>query len=441
MKYSQFNSLLKYKGEKFVLYNSFEQKFIFLDERLKEILEQKIEDNIDSLALIHPTFYDYLKDHHFLVDDNCDEVQNVMDVSKQIDENPLIYMLTINPTMNCNFKCWYCYETHVRKSRLNAVISDAIKKLIFKIGENEEIQYFNLSFFGGEPLIYFKDVKPIIDTYLSLCKETDRRPRVSFTTNGYLINDSLIEYFNKKEISLSFQITLDGYKDDHDKIRYSNKAKGSYDVIIRNIRKLIDNNFFVRVRINYTNENIHNCYKIAEDFIETTKEQRQNNFIFDFHGVWQEKFSEDTSMIMMATAKEIRDLGFKTSIKYSFNNVLDSCYADKVNSAVINYNGDVYKCTARDFSHENRVGYLNEDGEIIWNDGYLEIRRNVKFQNKPCLSCKVLPLCNGGCAQHAMDHLEKKSNSYCIFPKDSGEIEKIIETKIDEVIETYNKEE
>ena len=62
----------------------------------------------------------------------------------------------------------------------------------------------------------------------------------SITTNGYLIDDDMIEKF--KEIKLnSFQITLDGYQDVHDKIRHPIKQKEampkSYEMLIRFVRR------------------------------------------------------------------------------------------------------------------------------------------------------------------------------------------------------------
>ena len=41
-----------------------------------------------------------------------------------------------------------------------------------------------------------------------------------------------------------------------------------------------------------------------------------------------------------------------------------TCYANKINSEVINYDGLVYKCTARDFSEKNDVGIMLEGGII-----------------------------------------------------------------------------
>ncbi len=44
----------------------------------------------------------------------------------------------------------------------------------------------------------------------------------------------------------------------------------------------------------------------------------------------------------------------------------NSCYADKINQMTVNYDGGVYKCTARDFNEKNRLGQLCDDGTVLW---------------------------------------------------------------------------
>ncbi|MDR1654013.1 MAG: SPASM domain-containing protein, partial [Prevotellaceae bacterium] len=437
--YSQFNAIIPFENGCYALYNSFEQRVIFLAEELKQILENSIKLGIDTLKEIHPTFFDNLLVNKFLVANNFNEIEAVKKISKKIDNNQNQFLLTINPTLNCNFKCWYCYETHIRNSRIDSATSESIKKFISKTAENKKLKYFHLSFFGGEPLLYFKqDVIPVIEHFLSVCKKRDISYGVGFTTNGYLVDDDLIAFFNFNEIKPSFQITFDGNKPAHDEVRYATKTRGSYDTIVKNCKKLLGNDFSVRARINYTDKNIVDCFRIIDDFTEMSEKTKKDNLIFDFHRVWQNDSVDSTADLMQYNAKKMRDNGFQTSVKFSPNNVLQSCYADKTNSVVINYNGDIYKCTARDFLPENRVGYLSEEGILVWNEGYLERRKNAKFNNAPCLKCCILPLCNGGCSQHALEHLET-GNDYCVFHADRGEIERIIKTKIEEILDAQAK--
>jgi uncharacterized protein len=436
MKFSQFNSILPFE-EKFALYNSFSQKVIFLVPELQNLLVAAVREGVDNLKEFHPSFYDYLAEQEFVVTDTCDEIAKVKELSERVDNNIKAFILTINPTMNCNFKCWYCYETHIKKSKLSVDVIGRIKKFIEKTVSTQGLETFSISFFGGEPLLYFKDtVVPIIDFAREICSRKGIVLTLSFTTNGYLINESFINYFKEKNLSPSLQITLDGYKEEHDGVRFVTATKGSYDEIVKNIRSLIQNHFFVRLRVNYTDKNIANTHKIANDFQGIDQKILDDYLFFDFHRVWQNSKEGDIEEVVNNNIHLIRDEGFVVQTN-SPNNVQDSCYADKRNSVVINYNADIYKCTARDFTKENRAGYINDTGELTWENDYLENRMQIKFKNKPCLTCRIMPLCNGGCSQHA---LEKAGEDYCVYNGDENEKSAVVKIKIEEILRSVQKE-
>ncbi|OWP83767.1 hypothetical protein BWK59_08790 [Flavobacterium davisii] len=431
-KYSRFNTILPYEG-KYALYNSLEQKILFIEGELKEILNASIIEGINGLKEIHPTFFNYLSENNFIIDNDIDETEKLREISKKTDENHTTFLLTVNPTMNCNFKCWYCYETHIKDSKLEYSVLDSVKKMVTKTISKPEIEYFSLSFFGGEPLLYFKmNVVPLIDHVREKSIYHNKKYAISFTTNGYLVNDYFIEYFQKKDMYASLQITLDGYKEEHDQVRFVNKKKGSYNEIIANIKKLLLNERFnITLRINYTDKNIHKCFKIIDDFEDIPMEIRKDKLLIDFHRVWQNDQLDNSNKILMENVAIMQSRGFKTNVIYSPNNVKASCYADKRNSATINYNGDLFKCTARDFLSENRAGYISKEGDLIWENDYLDKRMDSKFKNKPCLTCKIMPLCNGGCTQHAM---ENEGKEYCVFHGDESEKNKVVLTKIEEIL-------
>ena len=257
---------------------------------------------------------------------------------------------------------------------------------------------------------------------------------ISFTTNGLLINEEFINFFLNNKLNVGLQITFDGYKEEHDEVRYVSKTRGSYSNIVENIKKILSyDNFFVQARINYTDKNICNAFKIVDDFTDISEYAKKNQLVFDFHRVWQNSKLDDVSEILLESCEKMKEKGFRTHIQYTPNNVKDSCYADKRNSATINYNGDIFKCTARDFSQENRSGYLTQEGDLVWENDSLEKRMNAKFRNRPCLSCKILPLCNGGCTQHAVEHYEI-DDDYCVYYGDESEKNKIIYAKIEEIL-------
>lgn len=431
MKLSQFNTTVPYH-DKFHLFNSFTQKFILIDPLLKEMLDAAKNDGVEELKNFHPSFYEYLIDEEFILPDEINEVDKVKALSKLVDENNNSFLLTINPTMNCNFKCWYCYESHVKNSNFSSEMQKRVGLFIEKTTSTPGINLFSIAFFGGEPLLYFKkDVAPIILKQQAECEKNNVNYSVSFTTNGFLINDDFIDFFKSNGISPAFQITLDGYKEKHDEVRFVNASRGSYEDIVTNIKKLLANRFLVRVRVNYTSENLNDTEKIADEFNDISPKIKRDYLLMDFHRVWQDCQNDDIKEIVEEKLEKIR--AKDTPAKYIIaNNVVESCYADKRNSAVINYNGDLFKCTARDFTTVKRAGYINEYGELIWENNYLEKRMNVKFKNKPCLSCKLLPMCNGGCSQHALEALEA-GEEYCIYYGDEKAKDDVVRAKIDEI--------
>jgi uncharacterized protein len=152
--------------------------------------------------------------------------------------------------------------------------------------------------------------------------------------------------------------------------------------------------------------------------------------LVDFHRVWQNSKLDDVEIIVDRNVKLIKNKGFNVkSSSYLNDTVRGSCYADKRNSAVINYNGDVFKCTARDFKTENREGFLTNEGEIVWENNSLEHRMEAKFNNKPCLACRLLPICNGACSQIALENLGK--HDFCIHSFRDEEKDKVVKAMVD----------
>ncbi|MGV4438773.1 radical SAM protein [Ornithobacterium rhinotracheale] len=424
MKNSQFNTSFFY-NEKWVIYNSLNDNFILLEPLLYELYQAATNENkLEDLTNYHETLYDTLIDKGIIVNDSVDELQLVKDLRAKVDFNKETFLLTINPTMNCNFKCWYCYESHIKNSKLDDINLKKIQSFIDNKVKNKELKYFRLSWFGGEPLLYYsKNVFPIIKYAYNRCIENNVSFSCSFTTNGYLINDKMIQDFKKYGVK-GFQITLDGNEEEHNKVRYVSKSRGSYREIINNIFKLCRNNFHVSLRINYTKDKLDTVKDIYNDVLALEKSYRKNMKV-DFQRVWQTEDTFESRQKVIELMNLFSTKGFRvSSVISNVDSVRNSCYADKSNQATINYDGNVFKCTARNFDKQNREGVLTEEGQIRWNDKYYN-RLNAKFKNPPCLTCRLLPICNGGCSQQALEH----TDDYCMYDFDENRKTEVVKNK------------
>jgi len=113
--------------------------------------------------------------------------------------------------------------------------------IIQTIEKNKHLKYFNISWFGGEPLLYFYDIiEPMLRFVSEIQSKTTVTFRTGFTSNGFLITPKMVSILSDFNVG-SFQITLDGHEEDHDKVRFVNKSRGSYKAILDNIYLLLSN--------------------------------------------------------------------------------------------------------------------------------------------------------------------------------------------------------
>jgi len=433
MKYSCFNSIISITKRSALLFNAFSDSFFVFDSNLKKI----ISDDVDTLQKVNPGLYQKLVESGVYIDSQIDEIERLSIFSRQKLENNSEYFVIINPTLACNYKCWYCYVSQIQGSNMSTDVLNRVFRHIDNIlNSNANLKEFPIAFFGGEPLISFKSiVLPIIKYHQHLCTQKGIQTGIAFTSNGGLITKLMVSELVKYK-KISFQITLDGGEEEHNKVRFSKKGEGSYQSIINNIKLLLRNNINVRIRINYTVGNVHSLKSIVNDLQDIPVSER-NILEVDFHWVWQErKMTEDLHGIRSAVNHFV-DNGFKV-IFNDIDLIRNSCYGDRKNTAVINYNGDVFKCTAEDFIRENRDGYLDENGDIVWINSQ-EYRLSLKLKNDKCKTCRIAPLCGGGCSRHLLQQA-KKGVSYCILETEDR-IDELILDRFDKYVRNNSSHE
>lgn len=425
MKPSLWNSYISLDEKSGLIFNAISDSFIFTN--VENILSIK-NGNLNS---IDAKLKKAMIAHKMIVQSKTNEVEELQKKIELIDNDDSCFQLLINPTLDCNFKCWYCYEKHINGSCMSKETCNNVLKLVNNIiNNNNKLKYFYLSFFGGEPILQFDKVaKNLISEISALCTKYDIKLNLHFTTNGALLTKDIISFLQIYDTS--FQITLDGGKEDHDKTRFWKGGFPSFDIIWKNIIELASNHLQVLLRVNYTQNNIIKAVEIVDRLKNLSKDIKKYITV-DYHRVWQDgsySLCDDT----YKNAKRIRNILKHDEVKTVNNRILDgvnnSCYGDKRNLLLINYNGDVYCCTARDFNKENRLGVLSDNGNVIWDGSAYEHRMNSKFVKPVCHKCRIAPLCGGGCRTQAVEHYHENE---CIYGYSDTEIDSFILERFEE---------
>lgn len=400
MKPSIYNSAIAISDKHTLLFNALSGKFVIVKDE-KFVLDEH------SLAVAEESnrsLFRQLVDGGMAVEDSVDEDAALRKIIDETDNDNTSFTLHINPTLDCNFRCWYCYEKHLENSRMSGEVMSAVRKFIAQtIRDNDELKAFHIGFFGGEPLLGFDDVvKPLIEFAAAECERKEIRFSVNFTSNGALLTPEMTEFLCS--YNSSFQITLDGYRDSHDKTRFFKGGVGSYDTIFSNVVGLAKKRIHVILRVNYTEKNVPGIGSLVDDLANVDAEARDYIRV-DFQRVWQERDGQtgEAEAEVKEYRRRTRELGYAVLANYIPRNVTDSCYGDKKNHVLINYNGDAFGCTARDFVAENRVGVLDDSGKVEYDEKLMQLRASAKFGKKICQECRIAPLCGGGCRQRAME--------------------------------------
>lgn len=408
MKYktSKYNYFIDYKSRKLLFNGISGAAFHMSIEESQKLIT--LMENIDQFAQNYPNDFDRLKKMGYIIENDFDEIAYLKFKNRQATLMNKAYQLTINPTLECNFRCWYCYEKHP-KGHITQSTTKQIKRHIKYMVEKERITELMLDWFGGEPLLYFYEVMYPIAMYAKkLCAKFKVPYNSQMTTNAYCVNEKMIPYLSEMGTQ-HLQITVDGDRNRHNKIRNIN-GEPTYDKIMHSINLLCSNlsNVHITLRINYDNQTFKTdaIFAILDDIAVLNRKKISVNL----QRVWQTEQTEDNKIEqqkrLTAFIEKCKEKGF--CIAYYRGgialNQFYSCYVSKYWHTEINYDGKVYKCTANDYSDKYVLGKLLPNGVIEWNQKIIsQMYANPNFENPHCLACCYLPICNGPCPKVYME--------------------------------------
>lgn len=354
----------------------------------------------------------FLYENDFLYSDK--EKEAIQEKIDELSNSENKMMLIIKVTKDCNFRCKYCYEKF-EDSFMDSYDALIILKFIENKIKSEKINQLIINWFGGEPLLNMKYIEEFSSKIIPLCKKYDVKYIGSITTNGYLLNSGVFTKLLSLGIS-SFQITIDGFKENHDSQRVLKNQQPTFNKILNNLEDIscIHGEFAIILRINMNRKIFNDIEKIIAWTDDITK--KCDNIFISLHSVIDYNTMD----------RYISDIELLDSMKYLINegqrlinlrNYLSLqnslCYASKKNHYVIDTDLFVYKCTIED-NRLDSIGKINDDGTIILN----KLRNQIKKNNSNCLDCEHFPSCGGGtCPYYTSKYGKNKCMNFYQYEK------------------------
>ena len=311
---------------------------------------------------------------------------------------------------DCNLRCKYCFadEGAYHAAREMMSFETAKAAIDFLIENSGERKILETDFFGGEPLMNFGVVKKTVEYAKEQAAKRGKKFLFTLTTNGLLLKDDVAQVLNEEMENVV--LSIDGRKEVHDAVRKTANGKGSFDLVIENLKNFVqirgDKSYYVRGTFTAKNLDFSKDVLFLADNgfdsislepvvteiedLAITKEHLSK--ICDEYDVLCDKYLE-----RRAQGKGFNFFHFNIDLEGGpcLSKRVSACGAGNEYFSVLP-NGDIYPCHQFASDAEFKMGNVFE--------GKLDRSIREKFKNsclftrKKCGDCFAKFICSGGCS-------------------------------------------
>ncbi len=293
---------------------------------------------------------------------------------------------TILTTTACNARCFYCFEKGCKTDTMTPETASAVAEFILKYGNPKHVR---LSWFGGEPTVNARVIDQISDALTTAGREFSS----TMISNGYLMDEKLVEKAAGPWKLKNIQITLDGTEEIYNERKAYVGIHGSaFQKVLNNIGLLLDAGIQVSIRLNVDKENVDDLCVLAAQLAERFRGKKNFSVyaheIFDENKIPGETYYERRSACQ-TVSERLRELGFSFSRPLDGFPRITHCMADGGNGPLIMPDGSLNSC-----EHITRAPAWGsifqpctrpEEVSAFWKERYPE--------QPECRACKAYPTC------------------------------------------------
>ena len=326
-----------------------------------------------------------------------------------------VALLKIQLGLSCNYACDYCSQRFVERAKETS--KKDIDAFIAKLDNLNFIEAngLKIEFWGGEPLVYWKTLKPLAEALQKKFPRWKKKPSFSIITNGSLLNKEICHwlYVNDFSVGLSHdgpgqhvrgpdplqdeekrQVILDFYK----KMRPKNRI--SFNAMLHNgnpSRKAIYDYF-----VEFTGD--QNVPLGEGSLVDAYDDGGMANVLrtkadhFNFRKMaFNDIFTSEGNIGFSSILGKVDDFTRSVLSQRPADTIGQKCGMDSPHVMAVDLRGNVLTCqnvSSVETSHngESHLGGNLDDVKAV------RIKTATHWRNRPhCASCPVVHLCRGAC--------------------------------------------
>lgn len=404
-KVSQFNHFQSWVNGNYLAYNALSGAVGLMTEEnytvLNSILEKLSSSSEPDFSPEESHLIQQLQYGRFIYPAFDDELKTLGFQHQMARYDRTSLGLAIAPTMACNMACEYCYEEN-KKGRMRPEVIESI--LNFVEPRAAAIRALDINWYGGEPLLAMDIIEDITESLLDLGEEYKFDFVASMVTNGYLLNRENVDRLIELKVG-NLQITLDGPSHIHNRKRPLKNGQDSFDTILKNIA-YAKGKFVINIRVNVDKS-------FTPEIVGQLLDELDRAGLKDGIGLYFGRLEASTTACANIAEDCYGAEGF-AKIETDFYRILlekgfavthlpspqaTACFAQLVNSFMLDPEGNLYKCYNFVGDVTNAMGNIKDSLDYRHPNfrGYFEFD---PFENETCRSCDILPVCMGGCPAH-----------------------------------------
>lgn len=399
------------KEVKQVLFATRTGSVITLDKRYIEMLNKKEFEKLPNKILKD------LIEIQAIVSEEEDELLHVLTENEDAINSDSVLSLVIQPGASCQLGCHYCGQKHSNDYMDEGLIKNTVARIKHKI-YTEYPKAMSVTWYGAEPLMGLRQIREMSPKILELADDNKIDYIAHMVTNGMSLKFDIYKELVDKYRIKSYQITLDGTAEYHDRNRFLKKDKGpSFDIIFNNIIKIATSDHYkksganITIRCNVDNNNVEGLPELIKALKDNNLQDKVGFYLVPVHK-WGENDAEaNTGVEKNSFAQQeidwmisLIESGFEVDILPERKKI--ACSSVKKNSEVYDAYGTISSCW--------EVPYTEPYGNSKYEFGHVAFpvetegveipmrnwNQDILNKDYGCKTCKLLPVCGGECPIH-----------------------------------------